>query len=290
LIEQATQFCSSANHDATAPTPHNFWCRNRSVKAVMTRHPDLNGLQSLPSSTSTQPTFSYLTPVPQAVYFLLDVSTHENYPADWFDTAKTKLNTFMGSLSNARSNTPVSILTMGGATFSTGTTLGGYVKNVAGPVMLSSATLSSVRGSLNGISRNGGSGLLADRALMDAADLLSAYTQLSGSIVFVLKLSAGTQFAAAPVESQVISLLNSRNIRLVTVENELNADTSNLKRISSAPLTDSLHFPVTSSSSFGSVLDSALNEVLTLVNTNRYQSRRMQVHMLICLSRRPFAT
>ena len=60
-------------------------------------------------------------------------------------------------------------------------------------------------------------GLLLEPAVLDIGDNLSPFTYQSGSIVLLVKLSDSTA-TSMNVESEAISLLNSRNIRLVTVE------------------------------------------------------------------------
>jgi len=60
-------------------------------------------------------------------------------------------------------------------------------------------------------------GLLLEPAVLDIGNTLSPFTYQSGSIVLLVKLSDST-VASMNVESEAISLLNSRNIRLVTAE------------------------------------------------------------------------
>ena len=70
-------FCDSTNHDRTAPNKQNYWCRNRSIKTVISKTPDFTSTPStLPPSTNTTPAFNYYTPAPQAVYIVLDTSNH----------------------------------------------------------------------------------------------------------------------------------------------------------------------------------------------------------------------
>ena len=70
-------FCNSTNQDRLAPNKHNYWCRNRSIKTVISQTPDFTSTPTaLPQSTNTMLTFNYYTPAPQAVYIVLDTSNH----------------------------------------------------------------------------------------------------------------------------------------------------------------------------------------------------------------------
>jgi len=70
--------------------------------------------------------------------------------------------------------------------------------------------------SINGLTR-GGTGLLLDRAVVDIADILTPYKDQSGAIALLVKLNDATGQETMAVEAEAVNILNSRNIRLVTV-------------------------------------------------------------------------
>ena len=121
---------------------------------------------------------------------------------------------------------------------------------------------------------------MIDRALLDVADLMKPYTHLSGSIVYLIKLNPATDISFSQTESEIISLLNIRNIRLVTVELGVNTEDFNLQRISDPVFTNSFYNPVINITSFGNTMDIAAGNVLQLVNENKYESLNMQVGWL----------
>ena len=125
-----------------------------------------------------------------------------------------------------------------------------------------------------------GSGLLLDRALLNIGDLLSSYTYLSGSIVFMIKLSSVSNPDSMLVESGLITLLNSRNIRLVTVEYATNVANFNMQRLTEQ--TDGYYYQVNSSGAMSSTLSSAISQINTIVQDNNYQNRRLSVSIRIC--------
>jgi len=112
---------------------------------------------------------------------------------------------------------------------------------------------------------------------LDVADLMKPYTHLSGSIVYLIKLNPATDISFSQTESEIISLLNIRNIRLVTVELGVNTEDFNLQRISDPVFTNSFYNPVINITSFGNTMDIAAGNVLQLVNENKYESLNMQV-------------
>ena len=82
LFLKVNSFCDSTNHDRTAPNKQNYWCRNRSVKTVISRTVDyFSTPNTLPPTTSTAPAFNFFTPSPQAVYIVLDTSNHNSNTA-----------------------------------------------------------------------------------------------------------------------------------------------------------------------------------------------------------------
>ena len=66
----------------------------------------------------------------------------------------------------------------------------------------------------------GGTGLLLDRAVVDLADILTPFKDQSGSIALLVKLNDATGQATMAVEAEAVHVLNSRNIRLVTVRSK----------------------------------------------------------------------
>jgi hypothetical protein len=54
----------------------NYWCRNRSTKTVILKHPDFTALKPLNKTTNTEPEFNYLLPAYQTVYIVMDISNH----------------------------------------------------------------------------------------------------------------------------------------------------------------------------------------------------------------------
>jgi DNA topoisomerase IB len=54
----------------------NYWCRNRSTKTVILKHPDFTALKALNKTTNTAPEFNYLLPAYQTVYIVMDISNH----------------------------------------------------------------------------------------------------------------------------------------------------------------------------------------------------------------------
>ena len=75
---QVTRFCDGSNHDPTAPNKHNYWCRNRSVLAVIKKNADMVGLNALPAEMVTDPQFKYVKPTSPSVYVVVDVATHDH--------------------------------------------------------------------------------------------------------------------------------------------------------------------------------------------------------------------
>jgi hypothetical protein len=71
-----TKFSDETNHDRAAPNMQNYWCRNRSTKTIISKHPDLTDLDPSDASTNTVPEFSYLLPAYQTVYIVMDTSSH----------------------------------------------------------------------------------------------------------------------------------------------------------------------------------------------------------------------
>ena len=119
-----------------APNQHNFRCRNRSIKTVISRHADFEQVQPLTNNTDTTPIFRFLKPAPPAVYILMDTSTHTNSTADYenfFALAKSKINGLLGNLAR---NVPVTIVKMSGSTYNSSRVLGGYATSVIGPVQV----------------------------------------------------------------------------------------------------------------------------------------------------------
>ena len=114
-----------------------------------------------------------------------------------------------------------------------------------------------------------------DRALLDIGDLLSSYTHLSGSIAVMIKLSSVSNPGSMLVESGLITLLNSRNIRLVTLEYATDASNFNMQRVTEQ--TDGYYYPVNSSDAMSSILSAAFDQINTIIQDISYQNRRLSV-------------
>ena len=76
LIYKVLKFSDETNHDRTAPNMQNYWCRNRSTKTVILKHPDFTALKPLNKTANTAPEFNYLLPAYQTVYIVMDISNH----------------------------------------------------------------------------------------------------------------------------------------------------------------------------------------------------------------------
>lgn len=117
-------------------------------------------------------------------------------------------------------------------------------------------------------------GLLLEPAVLDIGDNLSPFTYQSGSIVLLVKLSDSTA-TSMNTESEAINLLNSRNIRLVTVEI---GDVSSPKLLERTTL-------LTSGAYFSAVpsgVSAAISGAITQINSylssgTNYINRRVQV-------------
>ena len=137
--------------------------------------------------------------------------------------------------------------------------------------------LNDLRVAVNNMRREG-DGLLLDRALMGVADLVTPYTHVSGSIILLIKYSEVTDFSFRPMESQVISILNARNSRLVAVEFGRNPEDFNLERITSPLFMDGAYQKVTDIAEASNSLDTAMGAVVSLTsNGGKLRSRRTYV-------------
>lgn len=125
---------------------------------------------------------------------------------------------------------------------------------------------------ISGLNREG-QGLLIEKALLDAGDILTPYTHQSGSIIFLVKLNPVTDEEAMNTESEVVHLLNSRNARLVTIE----LGGSSLER--TTLLTDGFYYSCTDSYCQGLIMN-AMDQVVTMVKQTKFQSRRVQLIQL----------
>ena len=114
--------------------------------------------------------------------------------------------------------------------------------------------------------------MLLDRAIVDVADILTPYKDHSGSIALIVKLNDATGQATMAIEAEAVNLLNSRNIRLVTVE----YGTSNLVAQRSTLLSNGNFFNALSTN-YQNVMTSAQQQVVDLSRQTQFQSRRVQV-------------
>lgn len=110
--------------------------------------------------------------------------------------------------------------------------------------------------------------------MMDVADLLTDYTFLSGSIALIVKLNDVTNTTTMNVESEAIHVLNSRNVRLVAFE--YNVDTKNQILERSAGLTNGFHYAATAND-YQTVLSAAFTKTGDLIREPSFRNRRIQV-------------
>lgn len=128
---------------------------------------------------------------------------------------------------------------------------------------------------MNALSRSSGSGLLLEKAVLDTGDILTDYSYLAGSIVLLVKLSDVTDTNNMNVEAEAVHLLNSRNIRLVTIE--FNPDVSKNKILERTTLlSGGTHFAA-NSSDYQTVFQIATNKTIDMVKEPFYRNRRVQV-------------
>lgn len=130
---------------------------------------------------------------------------------------------------------------------------------------------------VNSIGRSSAADLLLEKVVLDVGDILTPFTYQSGSIALLAKLSTGTYVEDMDVESEAVNLLNSRNVRLVTIEYTYD----DLSRITS--LTGGSYFSINSNNYF-STISTALSQVVSLVKESKFQSRRIQVCLLRLLT------
>ena len=115
--------------------------------------------------------------------------------------------------------------------------------------------------------------------MLDVGDVLTNFAHLSGSIALVVKLNDITQIDQMNVESETVHLLNSRNIRLVTFEYNVNSTQNIFER--STSLTGGTYFAA-NLTSYTSVITSAINKTIDLLNRDqRFLNRRVQVRIAI---------
>ena len=80
-------------------------------------------------------------------------------------------------------------------------------------------------------------------------------------------------------ESEIISLFNIRNIRLVTVELGVNTEDLNLQRISNPFFTNSIYHPVSNTDDLNNLLDNAGTSILEFLKENSYESLNIPVRL-----------
>lgn len=122
------------------------------------------------------------------------------------------------------------------------------------------------------------SGLLLEPSLLDVGDNLSPFTHQSGSVVFLVKLSDSTTVSGRTnAESEAVALLNSRNIRLVTVE----IGETVLRRVTA--LTHGVHFSGTPTE-YRTAFASAYDQITSYLSSGqKLVNRRVQVRMISVL-------
>jgi hypothetical protein len=127
---------------------------------------------------------------------------------------------------------------------------------------------------VNELTQSSGQGLLIEKAMLDVGDVLTNFAYLSGSIALVFKLNDITQIDQMNVESETVHLFNSRNIRLVTFEYNVDSTKNIFER--STSLTGGFYFPA-KSNNYQSVISSVLNKTIDLVRDPLFRNRRVQV-------------
>ncbi|XP_046639085.1 calcium-activated chloride channel regulator 3A-1-like [Daphnia pulicaria] len=275
FLPTVTKFSDETNHDRAAPNMQNYWCRNRSTKTIISKHPDFTNLNPSDASTNTVPEFSYLLPAYQTVYIVMDTSSHTLTDDTVFNYVKSEIeNKLIPQLAATSPRSFVGIATMVGANFnSSNGRLGGYLTEIQAPIQVDNNEILSAN-KVNGLTRSSGSGLLIEKAMLDVGDVLTSFTHLSGSIALVFKLNDITNMNEMKVESEAVHLLNSRNARLITFE--YNDDSSKNVMERSTLLTGGTHFTA-NLNSYQSVISSVFNKTVELVRDPKFRNRRVQL-------------
>jgi len=272
FLPTVTRFCDGSNHDPTAPNKHNYWCRNRSVLAVIKKNADMVGLNALPAEMVTDPQFKYVKPTSPSVYVVVDVATHDHIDKAVFNQTKEQLKQLVTNLSGIGQNTVVGIGTMAGTTTTShlngDSRLGGYINYIQEPILLKGRE-SAVKAKVDSLEQKG-DGLLVEQALLDVGDLLTPFTYQSGSIVLLIKLNSMTAAADMDTEWQAAQLLNSRNARLVTVE----FGSSDCQRVSL--ITEGSFFNC-DSSNYEDQLKKAREAVVEMATHTSFQNHRLNL-------------